>query len=182
MNHKITVSIMSTIASWLTKILVLVSGLIMMSPVAMAQPPVEAAPTAVIGQATTAKLTQIRGRVIINLGNTYQTAKPNAVVPTGAKIITVGQSSAVLIYEAGCSKEIKANSQLTVGNTEVCVGMPSNERVYVAEVTPPPLQSATIEAPAASFFVPVGVAITSAIIVLSNTSSSGSSNPDISPD
>jgi hypothetical protein len=82
---------------------------------------------------TVVKLTQIRGRVVVNLGNSYQAAKPNALVPSGAKIITGGDGYVSLVYKDGCVKELKSNSMVTVGAATECVAATGKERIYQAE-------------------------------------------------
>ncbi len=88
---------------------------------------------AVENTSTVVKLTQIRGRVVVNLGNSYQVAKPNALVPSGAKIITGGDGYVSLVYKDGCVKELKSNSMVTVGAATECVAATTRERVYQAE-------------------------------------------------
>lgn len=82
---------------------------------------------------TVVKLTQIRGRVVVNLGSSYQMAKPNALVPSGAKIITGGDGYVSLVYKDGCVKELRSNSMITVGAAAECVAATTKERVYQAE-------------------------------------------------
>lgn len=79
------------------------------------------------------KLTQIKGRVIVNTGNSIQAAKSNALVPAGTKIITGNDGFVTLIYKDGCVKELKANSMLTVGDATDCIAGAPKERVYQAE-------------------------------------------------
>jgi hypothetical protein len=125
-------------------------------------------------QPTTAKITQIRGRVVVNNGNNYQIAKPNSVLPTGAKVLTMGDSSAIIVYQEGCSHEIKSNSQITIGGREICQGVAQNQRVYQ------PIPEMQVVKPIN--YLPSIAALMTSLVVLVDHHRSDRRLPDISPD
>jgi hypothetical protein len=80
-----------------------------------------------------AKLAQIEGKVMVNMGTTYALASPGTLVYPGAKVVTTRGSSVALVYQDGCIKRLKENSILTVGLASECSANKASERVYVAE-------------------------------------------------
>jgi hypothetical protein len=159
------------------------------APFAYAAEPVTVA-TEVSQQPTTAKITQIRGRVVVNTGNNYQIAKPNSVLPTGAKVLAVGESSATLVYQEGCSHEVKGNSQITIGGREICQGMAQNQRIYeplpnmqlAANQVADASQAAMLEVVKPTNYLPATAALFASVVVLVDHHRSDRRLPDISPD
>lgn len=116
-------------------------GLLLAIPVAGAAEPAKGsvpatanAPAAnpAAGKPASVRLTQIRGRVMINVDGSYQAARPNQTIPAGAKIITGEDAVITMIFSDGCTRELKANSMFTVPSMSECAGAAPVERVYVA--------------------------------------------------
>lgn len=83
--------------------------------------------------APVAKLSQIEGQVMVNMGTTYVIASPGMEVQVGAKLVTAKGSSVTVTYSDGCIKRVKENTMVTVSSLTECTAGLINERVYVAE-------------------------------------------------
>lgn len=124
----------------------LIVSLGMASPIAIAAATNPA--NAQVQNATTVKLAQVKGRVMVNTGMTYTQASSGTLLQTGAKLVTPRGASAVLVYKDGCVKKVAENSMLTIGNSTECSTNAFKEKVHVAAAvgdtvtdTPAPLLS-----------------------------------------
>ncbi len=84
------------------------------------------------GKPASVRITQMRGRVMINQDGSYQVARNNQTIPPGAKIITGEDGMITMIYADGCVRDLRANSMFTVPTISECAGAAPVERIYVA--------------------------------------------------
>ncbi len=107
----------------------LASGLgIAAEPGTPVEPAANAAPAVKPG---TVRIGEVRGRVVISFGTSYQAARANQVIPAGVKVITGEDSGLTLIYSDGCVRNLQANSMLTVPSLSGCAVPAAPQRQYV---------------------------------------------------
>ena len=78
------------------------------------------------------KLTQVKGRVMVNTGTIYTQVNSGATLTTGTKLVTSHGASAMLVYKDGCVKKVEENKILTIGNATECIAKTFNEKSYQA--------------------------------------------------
>jgi hypothetical protein len=136
--------------------------------------------------ATTVKLAQVKGRVLVNNGAIYTQANSGTLVQTGSKIIAGRGASVTVLYKDGCTKKVAENSMLTVGNSNECTSNNFKERTNVAAApgdtvtdTPAPLLTAATNTGPAILTWATGLLGVTGFSSNSN-SNSNSSNPAVS--
>ena len=132
---------------------------------------------------TVAKLTQIRGRVMVNFGSTYSPASPGMVVQTGTKIITANGGAVTLVFKDGCSKQLTENTMLTIGKVSDCAdGLVKPRDSGAHGIGEPAPEGPIVPAQASTINIPVMAAWSAAVIgtIVNSTNSKTPPNPNIS--
>jgi hypothetical protein len=70
--------------------------------------------------ASVATLTQVNGKVMVNKGQGFTTAKAGMSLSNNDRIITLDDSSAAIAFADGCVNSMKSNSVLAVSKTVGC--------------------------------------------------------------
>ncbi len=128
----------------------------------------------------TVRIGEVRGRVVISFGTSYQAARPNQVIPTGVKVITGEDSGITIIYTDGCVRNLQANSMLTVPLQSGCAVPVAPQRQYVE--TPSGVSPAGAAASSSSFFSTASMTLLGAAIAGAALSGGGGSRENISPE
>lgn len=67
-----------------------------------------------------ASLAQINGKVLVDKGKGFVTAKPGISLGDNDRVITLSHSSATVFYADGCTNELKSNSLLALDKELGC--------------------------------------------------------------
>lgn len=76
--------------------------------------------------ASVATLTQVDGKVMVNKGKGFVTAKAGMGLAENDRLITLDASSAAVVFADGCVNNVKANSVLAVSKTAGCKAQAAN--------------------------------------------------------
>ena len=72
-----------------------------------------------------AVLQQPQGKVFVGQGNSMVLAQPGMAVYPGNRVVTAADGQVSVVYTAGCTLPVSANSLLTVKGAEQCKGKAS---------------------------------------------------------
>jgi len=109
-------------------IAVLFSGLVLLAASARAQ---------TIAPLQVASLGPVTGKVMINKGKGFVTAREGTVLAPGDRVIALNGSTAAIVYPNGCVAEMRENSLLAVDKRTQCSTRPfstgANDPIRVAQ-------------------------------------------------
>ena len=70
--------------------------------------------------APVAKLTQIKGKVLVNMGKEYLNAQPGMELSTGDRVLALQGASVRVVYPDNCTVQVNSNSLFTLGEQDQC--------------------------------------------------------------
>lgn len=84
-----------------------------------------------------AQLKRIQGSVLVNTGDSYQSASEGMALYLGDRVMSLDKSSMVLVYSDGCVAEFEENQIISVADVSTCEsGAAYVERKWPQEADP----------------------------------------------
>jgi hypothetical protein len=120
--------------------------------------------------AAVATLAQVSGKVMVNKGKGFVTAKSGMVLADNDRLITLDESSAAVVFADGCLNTVKANSALAISKALGCKAQAASVNAPMTKAAPIRYAAVGDTPPVTNPIIPVigtgSVAATFAVVTL----------------